>query len=67
MKCHESERGAENEFIAYGTRALIAHSRLNRYDKSLTVWNPTIEELMYFYTKRREETSFLYSHFILLV
>lgn len=46
------ERIIHLEDGAYGTRALIAHSRLNRYDKSLTVRNPTIEELMYFYTKR---------------
>lgn len=49
------ERIIHLEDGAYGTRALIAHSRLNHYDKSLTVWNPSIEELMYFYTKRRKD------------
>lgn len=48
------ERIIHLEDGSYGTRALIAHSRLNRYDKSLTVWNPTLEELMYFYTKRKD-------------
>lgn len=42
----------------YGAKALIAHSRLNRYDESLEVCYPTIEELMYFYAKRPAETGF---------
>ena len=37
----------------YGAKALIAHSRLNRYDASLKVSYPTIEELMYFYARRK--------------
>lgn len=37
---------------AYGTKALVFHRRLNQYDESLTLSYPTIEELMYFYTKR---------------
>lgn len=37
----------------YGTKALIRHSRLNRYDDSLQVTYPTIEEFMYFYSKRK--------------
>lgn len=37
----------------YGTKALVRHSRLNRYDDSLTVTYPTIEEFMYFYSKRK--------------
>lgn len=36
----------------YGTRALVRHSRLNRYDEALQVTYPTIEEFMYFYSKR---------------
>ncbi len=36
----------------YGTRALIRHHRRNLYDDSLTVAVPSIEELMYFTTKR---------------
>lgn len=37
----------------YGTKALIRHSRLNQYDESLQVTYPTIEEFMYFYSKRK--------------
>lgn len=37
----------------YGTKALVRHSRLNRYDASLQVTYPTIEEFMYFYSKRK--------------
>lgn len=33
----------------YGAKALVAHSRFNHYDGSLTVSCPTIEELMYFH------------------
>lgn len=47
-----SERIIHLEEGAYGTKALIAHSRMNCYDASLTVWNPSLEELMYYYTKR---------------
>lgn len=36
----------------YGTKALVRHSRLNRYDESLQVTYPTIEEFMYFYSRR---------------
>lgn len=36
----------------YGTKALVRHSRLNRYDASLKVTYPTIEEFLYFYSKR---------------
>lgn len=36
----------------FGTRALIRHRQRNLYDASLTVTIPTIEELMYFMTKR---------------
>ncbi len=39
----------------YGAKALIAHSRLNRYDASLKVSYPTIEELMYFYARRKNK------------
>lgn len=43
----------ENE---YGAKALVAHSRMDRYETGLQVSDPTIEELMYFYTKRGERT-----------
>lgn len=38
---------------AYGTKALVHHKRRYNYDTSLTVVPPTIEELMYFITKRK--------------
>lgn len=38
----------------YGTKALVRHSRLNRYDESLQVTYPTIEEFMYFFGKRKK-------------
>lgn len=36
----------------YGTKALIRHSYLSRYDASLQVAYPTIEEFLYFYDRR---------------
>lgn len=36
----------------YGARALVRHHRRRIYDKELTVLVPSIEELMYFMTKR---------------
>ena len=48
------ERIIHMEENAFGAKALISHSRLNHYDKSLDLSYPTIEELMYFYTKRKE-------------
>ena len=39
---------------AYGTKALVRHRRRFNYD-GLTVTKPTIEELMYFMTKRKGE------------
>lgn len=41
---------------AYGTRALVRHHRRSVYDAALTVTVPTLEELMYFMTKRRRGT-----------
>lgn len=37
----------------YGTAALVEHSRLNRYDEKLSVTYPTIEEFMYYFSKRK--------------
>ncbi len=37
----------------YGTRALVHHKKRFTYDESLTVTVPTIEEIMYFTTKRK--------------
>lgn len=39
----------------YGTRALVRHRKKYPYDASLTVTVPTIEELMYFMTKRGQK------------
>lgn len=36
----------------YGTKALVRHRQRYTYDRELTVSTPTIEELMYFMTKR---------------
>lgn len=38
----------------YGTRALVRNYKRSHYDPSLTVAVPSIEELMYFMTKRRK-------------
>ncbi len=37
----------------YGTKALVHHKKRYMYDESLTVTVPTIEEIMYFTTKRK--------------
>lgn len=39
----------------YGARALVRHHRRRIYDKELTVLVPSIEELMYFMTKRGKQ------------
>ncbi len=46
------ERVLHVEEGTYGTRALVLHGPRYLYDDSLTVQIPTIEELMYFMTKR---------------
>jgi len=38
-----------------GAKALVAHSRLNDYDAGLRVYCPAVDELMYFYSKRRKK------------
>lgn len=40
----------------YGTRALVRHHKRSVYDRELTVTVPTLEEFMYFMTKRRRGT-----------
>lgn len=37
----------------YGSKALVKHSHLNRYDDALQIAYPSIEEFMYFYSKRK--------------
>lgn len=41
---------------ACGTRALVRHHKRSVYDRELTVTVPTLEEFMYFMTKRRRGT-----------
>lgn len=54
IKLLQKERIIHIEENSYGAKALIAHSRLNRYDGELQVTYPSIEEFMYFYTRRKE-------------
>lgn len=51
----QQEKIIHMEENAYGAKALAVHSRLNRYDRELVVAYPTIEEFMYFYSRRKEE------------
>ena len=37
----------------YGAKALVKHSRLCSYDNALTVTYPSIEEFMYYYSKKK--------------
>ena len=39
----------------FGTKALVKNHGYRQYDESLTVTTPTMEELMYFMTKRGKE------------
>lgn len=48
------ERVIHKEEGNYGTRALVTHKPRYTYDESLTVAVPSLEELMYFTTKRKE-------------
>lgn len=47
-----SDRVIHKEEGNYGTKALVTHRPRNTYDKELTVAVPSLEELMYFITKR---------------
>lgn len=47
------ERVIHLEENRYGAKALVVHSRSYHYDESLVVSDPTVEELMYYYAKRR--------------
>ena len=46
------ERVIHVEEGTYGTKALVKHTHRSVYDKEVTVSIPTIEELIYFMTKR---------------
>ncbi len=52
LKLLQEERVIYIEPGNYGSRALVHHKARYTYDDSLTVATPTIEELMYFTTKR---------------
>ena len=52
IKLLPKEKIIHMEENSYGAKALVAHSRLNRYDGRLQVVYPSMEEFMYFYTKR---------------
>lgn len=52
VKLLPQDRVVHMEQGAMGSRALVRHRRNYPYDKELTVTIPTIEELMYFITKR---------------
>ena len=54
IKLLPQEKIIHMEEGTYGTKALVKHSRRSLYDKEVTVMVPTIEELMYFMTKRRK-------------
>lgn len=56
IKLLPSEQIIYMEEEAYGTRALVRHYKRSNYDKTLTVTMPTLEELMYFMTKRKGGT-----------
>ena len=58
IKLLPRERLIYMEENQYGAKALIEHSRRNRYDASLELSYPTIEELMYFcaHAKRHSES-----------
>lgn len=52
IKLIRPERMIHTEEGKYGTKALVKHFGSSKYDTSLSVNIPTIEELMYFMTKR---------------
>lgn len=56
IKLIPQENIIHTEEGAYGTKALVRHRRRYHYDSELAVTVPTIEELMYFMTKRRRGT-----------
>jgi len=49
-----ADRVIHKEDGTYGTKALVTHKPRYTYDKEVTVAVPTLEELMYFTTKRRD-------------
>ncbi len=54
LKLLRKERVIHMESGEFGCKALVHHKARYQYDNSLTVTVPTLEELMYFVTKRKE-------------
>lgn len=54
MKLLPEQRIIHIEKGEFATKALIRHRKIDEYDASYTVSAPTIEEFMYFVTKRRK-------------
>lgn len=54
IKLLHKEKIIHMEENNYGAKALVVHSRLNHYDRELQVAYPSIEEFMYFYTRRKD-------------
>lgn len=52
MKLLSEKRIIHMEKGEFSTKALVRHRQIDEYDKSYTVTAPTIEEFMYFVTKR---------------
>ena len=56
MKLLPEQRVIHMEKGEFATKALIRHRQIDTYDAAYTVSSPTIEEFMYFVTKRRKGT-----------
>lgn len=52
MKLLSEKRIVHMEKGEFSTKALVRHRKIDEYDRSYTVTSPTIEEFMYFVTKR---------------
>lgn len=55
MKLLPEQRIIHMEKGEFATKALIRHRQIDEYDASYTVSAPTIEEFMYFVTKRKDK------------
>lgn len=54
IKLLPKERIVHMEENNYGAKALVIHNRQGNYDSALQVASPSIEEFMYFFSKRRK-------------
>lgn len=55
MKLLPEKRIIHMEKGEFGTKALVVHRPIDEYDHAYTVTEPTIEEFMYYVTKRRKD------------